>query len=121
MVASSMAVKWFIGTTMRDSLDDEEGGRRFSVNLIVPLTEGEHEELKTAANHIRTSMRDAHFRLVFANRDELHAHFNSMAALLTSGQRDVNWGEKHLQTQVLFANWLGSVRWLLDHKESVPR
>lgn len=113
-----MEREWFIGTVADDPLD-EHGHRHSTFDLAVRISEEEHEALKEAANSIQRTLRGVLFRLVFANHRALKDHEARMRELLTGGdRRSANWGEAHIQTQVAFANWLGSVRWLLDHAKT---
>lgn len=110
-----MATEWFIGT-LRDDPPDEEGKRHSTVDLAVQITEEEHRALREAERVIRETLRGVLLRLVFANHRALKDHEAQLLELLTRGdRRKVDWFEAHLQTQLALANWLISVRWLLDH------
>lgn len=110
-----MEEQWFIGTVARIS-EDKHGRRHSSVSLAVSISRDEHGALREAASSVRRTLRGALFRLVFSNHGALTDLLAQMHEVLTSrDRRRIDWSEAHLQTQLALANWLGSVRWLLDH------
>jgi hypothetical protein len=113
-----MGMEWYIGT-IKDEPSPADGSRHSTFDLAVQIAEDEHEELRDAANAIRMTLRGVLFRLVYSNHHTLHDLHDRLQKLLTSDERrSVNWGEAHIQIQLVFANWLGSVRWLLDHTKT---
>lgn len=89
------------------------------MNLELPVTEEEHQALQDAAWRVVNTLRGVLFRLVFGNHRALADQEENLRHRLGSEeQRTVNWPEEHTRTQLAFANWLGSVRWLLDHTQT---
>src|SRR5258708_5708300 len=108
-------MEWYIGT-IKDEPSPANGPHRSTFDLAVQITEDEHEGLREAADAIRMTLRGVLFRLVYSNNQalrDLHGHLTELLA--GEERRNVNGPEAHIQLQLAFANWLGSVRWLLDH------
>ncbi len=103
-----MKTEWYIGT-MRDgdSLAD----------LAVPIGRGEHEALREAERVIREALGGMLFRLVFANHRAVRDVQVQMLGRLSGPDRQgFAWvPDMGIQLTLAFANWLTSVRWLLDH------
>ncbi len=114
-----METAWFIGT-IRDEPQNERGKGQSTFDLAVPITEKEHRALREAERAIREALGGVLFRLVFANHRALKDQEARMLELLTRrDRRGFDWiPEQHLQTTLALANWLTSVRWLLDHTET---
>lgn len=111
-----METEWYVGT-IKDRLPDESGEHDPLFDLAVPISEEEHRALREAERVVREAERGVIFRLVFANHQALKVHEAQMLDLLTRpDRRGFEWlPEEHLQTTLALANWLTSVRWLLDH------
>ena len=103
-----MESEWYIGT-MRDA--------DFVVDLAVPITRSDHEALREAEKVIREALGGMLFRLVFANHRALQDVEARMLEQLTRPDRQgFAWGPNEgIQLTLALANWLTSVRWLLDH------
>jgi hypothetical protein len=114
-----METEWFIGT-IRDDPPGERGERHSTFDLAVQITEEEYLALSDAERVIREALRGVLFRLVFANHRALKEQEARILELLTHrDRRGFDWlPDQHLQTTLALANWLTSVRWLLDHTKS---
>lgn len=113
-----MGNEWYIGSITVE-LSPNSGSRNSKINLAVKITKDEHDELCEAANAVRMTSQGVLFRLVFVNHQMLQNLYDQLLSLLTSDeQRSANWDEAYIQLQFVFANWLGSVRWLLDHTKT---
>jgi hypothetical protein len=112
----AMETNWFIGT-IKNAPPDEPGQRDTLVStLSVQITSEEHQALSEAERVIREAVDGLLFRLVFANHRAFRDHVARMLELLTRRDRQgFTWApEEYLQTTLALANWLTSVRWLLD-------
>lgn len=112
----AMETNWFIGS-IRDLPPDEHGQRNALVStLSVQITSEEHQALREAERVIREAVGGLLFQLVFANHRAFKDHVARMLELLTRRNREgFTWApEEYLQTTLALANWLTSVRWLLD-------
>jgi hypothetical protein len=112
----AMKTDWFIGT-IRDVPAEEPDQRNTLVpTLSVQITSEEHQALRDAERVIREAVGGLLFRLVFANHRAFKDHVAGMLELLTRRDRKgLIWApEEYLQTTLALANWLTSVRWLLD-------
>ncbi len=109
-----METEWFIGT-----IEVEPGKRSSVIDLAVPISEAEHQRLRDAERIIRQALDGLLFRLVFVNYRALKDQETRMLELLTQpDRRGFSWvPEQHVQTTLALANWLTSVRWLLDHTQ----
>jgi len=116
----AMETNWYVGT-IRDVPADEHGERNTLVStLSMEISWEEHQALREAERVIREAMGGFLFRLVFANHRAFKDHVARMHELLTRRDREgFGWApEEHIQTTLGLANWLTSVRWLLDHSKA---
>lgn len=113
-----MTKKWFIGTLERLTPADTSEGQA-NVDLSVEISEEQYNSFLSAAQHVQKVDRGALYRLVFVNHRTLKEYIASLAEALRSEKVGrTYWAEAHLQLQLIFANWLSSIRWLLDHTKS---
>lgn len=111
-----MGTCWYIGTSKVES-DGAPGDSHWIDSLDVEIAEREYGELLAAVATIDSALRGVLFRLVFANhRAVLEVH----EELESRSMDGASLGMQQLcvELRLALANWLSSVRWLLDHTEA---
>lgn len=111
-----METEWYVGT-LREAQSSGPDAGETTVDLAVQISEEEHEELRTAEAVLWRSQGDEISALVVANhRALLDCEARIRERLTDPKRRGFTWlPAERTQVTVAFANWLSSVRWLLDH------
>lgn len=113
MDGQAMSIEHFIAV-QKTTGPEEDGALHHTIDPTLVIPADEYEELRTAAARIAEWARGSLHRLVYANQEAVHDALSRLEHGL-GRVRGFDLPRTTFELQVALANWLSSVRWLLDH------